>query len=373
MIAPDLDGRVLVMVYGHVADTMAAIPALRTLRRAAPGARIEVLCLRSVAPILELCPYVDELVLWGDFSRKAGRGARAEKAAVMGVLAARLRARRYRAVLVFHRSASALRRLARSTGSPLAAGVSDGGDGYSHPVAPSALESSREENERVLEAVGLADDGGPVELWTTEADQVRADVLLGEAGGPGRALVGLHPGSDWSCQQWLPERFAEVGSLLRDRIGAQIVITGAPSEVSLEAEVAGALDFEPVRLAGRTTLRELVAVIARLDVLVCVNSAAAAIARAVGTPAVVLLGPEDARLTGLVASPTVRVIQTAPAAPGSWCELGRWGFLSGCESPMCRGLGGLGTVPAAAVAEEALALAAAVSTRDLVGFTGLGR
>lgn len=373
MSIPQLGGRVLVIVYGHVADTMAAIPALRSLRRAVPEARIEVLCLRSVAPILELSPYVDELVQWGDFSRKAGRGARVEKAAVLGVLATRLRARRYSAVLVFHRSASALRRLARATASPVVAGVSDGGDGYSHPVPPVDIESSRSENRRVLEAVGVAEDAGPLELWTREADQTRADLLLGEAAGPGRRLVGLHPGSDWSCQQWLPERFAEVATLLRERLGATIAITGAPSEVPLEAEVAGALDFEPVRLAGRTSLRELVAVIARLDVLICVNSAAAAIARAVGTPAVVLLGPEDARLTGLASSDAVRVVQTAPAVPGSWCELGRWGFLSGCESPMCRGLGGLATVPAATVAAEALELIAAGSTHDFAGFTGLGR
>lgn len=373
MSTPRLDGRVLVIVYGHVADTMAAIPALRALRRAAPEARIEVLCLRSVAPILELCPYVDELLLWGDFARKAGRGARVEKATVLAVLAARLRARRYRAVLVLHRSATALRRLARATGSPLVVGVSDGDDGYTHPVPPSAIESSRSENRRVLAALGVVEDGGPVELWTTEADQAQADSLLGEATSAVRPLVGLHPGSDWSCQQWLPERFAEVGRMLHDRIGAAVAVTGAPSEVALESEVADALGFEPVRLAGRTSLRQLVAVIARLDVLVCVNSAAAAIARAVGTPAVVLLGPEDARLTGLAASNTVRVVQTAPAAPGSWCELGRWGFLSGCESPMCRGLGGLATVSAASVAAQALELVGAGPSVEPAGSGRWGR
>ena len=93
--------------------------------------------------------------------------------------------------------------------------------------------------------------------------------------------------------------------------------------------------------------------IRELDVLVCVNSAAAAIARAVGTPAVVLLGPEDPRLTGLVAGDRLRIVQPGERLiPGSWCEFGRWGLLSGCESPMCRGLSGLDQLDPMTVVEE---------------------
>jgi ADP-heptose:LPS heptosyltransferase len=351
------DGRVLAIVYGHVADTMAAIPALRSLRSSLPGARIELLCLSSVAPIMRGCPHVDRVLAWDDFRRKGLRGARVEKAAVIARLAVRLRARRYGAVLVFHRSFRALRRLATLAGAPVVAGSSAGGDGYTHvaPEVAGAVESSRDENARVLAAVGLADDGGPVELWDDEADRAEARALLGErAGGP---LVGLHPGSDWSCQQWLPDRFAAVGARLQREVGARVVVTGSPAEVGLQEEIADALAEEPVRCAGRTTLRGLAAVIRELDVLVCVNSAAAAVARAVGTPAVVLLGPEDSRLTGLVAGDGLRVVQPGDRlAPGSWCEFGRWGLLSGCESPMCRGLSGLDRLDPAAVAAEALAL-----------------
>jgi ADP-heptose:LPS heptosyltransferase len=169
-------------------------------------------------------------------------------------------------------------------------------------------------------------------------------------------VIGLHAGSDWSCQQWLPERFAEVASRLRELTGATLVTTGSAAEMALEDEIAEQLDFDLVRCAGQTGLLEFVALIRQLDLLVCVNSAAAAIARAVRTPAVVLLGHEDARLTGLERSDTVRVVHSDPAAPGSWCEFGRWGVLSGCESPMCRGMGGLDRLPAALVVGQALEL-----------------
>ncbi|MBO0686820.1 MAG: hypothetical protein J2P45_27040, partial [Candidatus Dormibacteraeota bacterium] len=268
--------------------------------------------------------------------------------AVLGRLAIRLRAGRYDTAIVLHRSFGALRRLAALSGASTVVAAA--------PI--NGVESSRDENRRALSMLGIDDDGGPLEIWTTDADRDSAARLTAEAPGSG-PLVGLHPGSDWSCQQWLPERLAAVGSRLQVEVGARLLITGAAGEAALAAEVAEGLRGGAVNAAGRTSLAELVAVIQRLDLLVCVNSAPAAIARAVDTRAVVLLGPEDPRLTGLEEGPGLRVVQPGRRpAPGSWCEFGRWGLLSGCESPMCRGLNGLGELDPGAVVAEAVELLA---------------
>ena len=274
-----------------------------------------------------------------------------------------MRRRRYDAVVVLHRSAGAIRKLASMIGAPVVAGVSHGGDGYTHPARPAAgVESSREENRRVLESIGVTEDGRAVELWAPAADSTWAEKFL--AGLP-RPIIGLHPGSDWSCQQWLPDRFAEVGRDLQARTGGTVVITGSRGERETEAELARGLGPNVLRACGETTFGQFVEVVRRLDVLVCVNSAAAAVARATGTPAVVLLGLEDARYTGLERSPLLSVIQPeGPPHEGSWCEFGRWGVLSGCDSPMCRGLGGLSLVPTAGVTAAAL---------DLLEAGGAGR
>ncbi len=349
-----LDGqKLLVIAYGHVADTMAAVPALRSLRTAYPTATIEVLALEAAAPILGPCPYIDRLLTWGDFQHKGSRLARVEKLALISSLALRMRRRGYSATIVLHRSSSAIRRLAAMIGSPVLAGVSDGTGAYTHAAPPAHdVESSIEENGRVLQAIGVEEDDRGLEIWSSQADSEWADRFL--AGRP-RPIVGLHPGSDWSCQQWLPARFAEVGRDLRARTGAAIVITGSRGERELESEIAGAMGGEVLRACGVTSFGQFVEVVRRLDVLVCVNSAAAAIARATKTPAVVLLGLEDARYTGLANSSLLTVVQPGGRPhSGSWCEFGRWGVLSGCQSPMCRGLGGLGLVSPAAVTAASL-------------------
>ncbi|MHB8612394.1 MAG: glycosyltransferase family 9 protein [Candidatus Dormibacteraceae bacterium] len=360
-----LDGRrVLVVIYGHVADTMAAVPGLRSLRRAYPRSRIEALVIEASGPVLRGCPYVDDVLTWRDFRLKGTRLARLEKSTSLGALGWRIRQRGYDAVLIFHRSFRAIRRLAAVSGAPVRAGVSDGRDGYTHWVPPlDGVHSSRDENRRVLEAIGVKEDGGPLELWTASQDQAEADRLLaGSGNGP---LIGLHPGSDWSCQQWLPERFAAVGRALQAQIGARIVITGSASELALQEGIAAGLANPPVRAAGATSLGELVAVVRRLDLVICVNSAPAAIARAVGTRALVLMGPEDPRLTGLEPGSKLGIMQPGlRLAPGSWCEFGRWGVLSGCDSPMCRAISGLDQLEPADVAATALQL---LRSKQLVG------
>ena len=347
--------RILVIAYGHVADTMAAVPALRSLRAAYPNATIELLSLESAEPILGPCPYVDRLITWRDFQRKGSRGARLEKLSVIAALALKLRKNGYDATLVFHRSSGAMRKLAALVGSPVRVGVSWGGDGYTHPVPHgSDVESSREENRRVLAAIGVEEDGGAMELWTNATDAEWAGKLIADLPGP---RVGIHPGSDWACQQWLPDRFAEVGRRLQAAAGASIVITGVKGETELEHEIVQGLAREPLRTCGLTTFGQFVEIIKQLDLLISVNSAAAAIARAVGTPAVVLLGFEDPRYTGLTSSRLLEVVQPVTSSPeGGWCEFGRWGVLSGCDSPICRGLGGLGRLEPSVVTEKALAL-----------------
>jgi ADP-heptose:LPS heptosyltransferase len=353
--------RVLVVVYGHFSDSMAATPALRSLRAALPGSRLEVLALRSARPVLARSPHVDSVVEWEDFQHKGSSLARAEKITVIAALGARLRRRRYDATLVLHRSNRPMRRLARLVGSPIRAGVSDGSDGFTHPAPPPiGVESSRRENARVLAALGVTEDGGPVELWTSDEDRAGARRLLG---GSRRPLVGIHAGADWSCQQWLPERFAAVASALQHEAGAEIVLTGSSSEVPLEEEIACRMPAPPRRAAGRTSFGELVELIRSYDLLVCVNSAAAAIADAVGTPSLVLLGPEDGGHTGTATTPIRRVLQPGGSRePGSWCELGRWGVLSGCESPICRGVGGLAELDAGEVSSSALEMLGSVPT-----------
>jgi ADP-heptose:LPS heptosyltransferase len=90
------------------------------------------------------------------------------------------------------------------------------------------------------------------------------------------------------ARAWPPERFAEAARLLAGA-GHTVVVTGAPSERSLTARVAGAAPV--VDLGGRTSLAELAAVLDAAAAVVVANTGPAHLAAAVGTPVVSLFAP----------------------------------------------------------------------------------
>ena len=133
----------------------------------------------------------------------------------------------------------------------------------------------------------LAPFGGPpadIRLHVPVAPDAaaRAASLLPAGGGP---LVGLAPGSVWATKRWTMEGFARVAAGLA-REGARCVILGAPDEAALAEEVAARSGGGTTVLAGRTDLATLVAVIDRLALLVCNDSAPMHIAGARGVPVV---------------------------------------------------------------------------------------
>lgn len=147
------------------------------------------------------------------------------------------------------------------------------------------------QHRRLLAAAGV--ETGPAlapEIHTTADEVAAARELLARRGVPGPRLVVLHPGSDWACQQWRQERWAELGDRLA-AAGAALVFTGSAHEARRIDSIRAAMQAPAVSLAGATTVRELGAVLTLAQLCVCVDSGAHVVARAVGVPTVVLAGP----------------------------------------------------------------------------------
>lgn len=111
------------------------------------------------------------------------------------------------------------------------------------------------------------------------------------SGAPARGATLLHPGAASGARRWPADRFAAVARRER-RAGRRVVLTGAPAEAPLARAIAAAagLPVDAV-LAGRTGLLELAAHVADAARVVCGDTGVAHLATALGTPSVVLFGP----------------------------------------------------------------------------------
>jgi ADP-heptose:LPS heptosyltransferase len=86
----------------------------------------------------------------------------------------------------------------------------------------------------------------------------RAASVLASAGADGaRPMIALQPGASSPIRCWPPGAFAALGRLLRDRLGAQIVLLGGPGEHEPCERIAGEIGAHALNLAGRTDVPAL--------------------------------------------------------------------------------------------------------------------
>ncbi|MEV7964589.1 glycosyltransferase family 9 protein [Sphaerisporangium sp. NPDC088356] len=108
---------------------------------------------------------------------------------------------------------------------------------------------------------------------------------------PAPGAVVIHPGARETARRWPPERFAEVARAMVAE-GLRVVVTGSRRERPLALLVAAQAKLAPTSvLAGRTSLKELAALVAGAGLVVSADTGVAHLATAYGTPSVVVFGP----------------------------------------------------------------------------------
>ncbi|GII80027.1 glycosyl transferase [Sphaerisporangium rufum] len=246
-------------------DLLAAVPALRALRRAHPGHRVLLAAPAPLAGLLPAIGAVDGLV------DVAGPGpVPVDRPDVAVNLHGR-----------GPQSTAAL--LATRPGRLIT---------HAHPDLPAAGPPWREGVHEVRRWCDL------LEWHGVPADP--GDLLLRVPGprpaGPGPVVV--HPGAAHPARRWPPDRFGRVAAALAAG-GHRVLVTGGAAERAIAEQVAARAGLPAASvLAGRTGLPELVDLLRSARLLVCGDTGVAHLATALGTPSVVLFGPVSPALWG---------------------------------------------------------------------------
>lgn len=172
-------------------------------------------------------------------------------------------------------------------------------------------------------------------------------------GVPPRPLVLLHPGSgdNFHGRRWPTRRFGLVARRLVDEAGAVVAVTGGRGEQGLAREVSEAAERDVWDLAGRLDLKELVALLARAQVLVSNDSGPVHLASALGVPVLGLYGPNSPLLYGPLSEKSVAFYDAPPCSP---CITNFNYKTSRCRNPVC-----ISAIEVESVARAALQLLAA--------------
>lgn len=281
--------RILLVQTSFLGDVVLTTALDRRLRSAFPGAEITWMVRPDAAPIV--APLLgSEHVLVYD-KRGADRGLRG-----IARTAGRLRECGFDAAIAVQRSLRTAFVLRRA-GIPRIAGFAGSpGAWLYHRRVPVAGAHARDR------LVALADglDAPPAEpplpqLVVDPEAAASARARLAAAGVAGDAsLLVLAPGSAWETKRWPARRFGEAAAaLLEDVAEFAVVVGGAADGVLASAlrEAAPGREDSILDWTGRTSIPELIALIAAARLVVGNDSAPGHIASATGTPMVSLFGP----------------------------------------------------------------------------------
>lgn len=294
--------RILIIKPSSFGDVIHALPILDGLRRRYPDARISWLVSTACAGLLHAHPQLDEAI---PFDRKRyGRIGRSLSITLEFLRFTReLRARRFDLVIDLQglfRSGF----LAWASGAKVRVGLSDAREFswifHTHCVhVPAGDMHAVDRYWLVAGLLGFADR--PVHFELAQDSEAKAAIrsMLAEGGladGQGYAL--LVPGTRWETKLWPAEFFAEAARMIRDQHGLPVVLAGAPDEVEIAGRVASLAGNGVINLAGRTSVAQMIALVAGASVAIMNDTGPMHLAAALGRPLVTVFGPTSPVKTG---------------------------------------------------------------------------
>ena len=134
-----------------------------------------------------------------------------------------------------------------------------------------------------------------------EIEAVKKEFGLENITGP---IFGLNPGAEYGpAKRWPAEKFITAAKEIQRQTNCAWLIFGGKNDVELADRIASGIHppssiLHPQNLAGKTTLRELMALLKCCRVLLTNDTGPMHVAAALGTPVVVPFGSTSPELTG---------------------------------------------------------------------------
>ena len=166
---------------------------------------------------------------------------------------------------------------------------------------------------RIAEELGMADRRRETIIRVSPEDQRFAAEAVASLPGP---ILAIHPGARWVTKRWPVENFAVTAARAARRFGFGIVILGSEDESVTAAQLQSLLRrFAPsarcVNLIGRTSIKQLAAVLQRADVLLTNDSGPMHLAAGLGRHVVGVFTCTDPTRSGPPADRNFELVTTS--------------------------------------------------------------
>lgn len=303
--------RILVRATNWVGDAVMSIPALHALRERFPEAHISILARPWVAGLYCREPFCDELIPYDVPNGRRSWWAKWQ-------VSQELRRQGFDCAILFQNAfeAAALTWLARV---PVRIGYDRDARRWllTEPIAaPKRGESPGHQRFYYLELLrrsgiisGYPPDSPIILSGAAEAAR-KGQLRLQQASLT--TTIGVAPGAAYgSAKRWATDRFAAAAIRIARERNRDVAVFGSAQESPISSAVSEVINAAGVRcvdFSGRTTLAELIELMAACELCLTNDSGPMHIASALGVPTVAVFGSTDAVATGPV-GPHTRIVQ----------------------------------------------------------------
>jgi len=313
-ISPTSIKKVLIRAVNWIGDAVMTTPAIGVIREYFPHAEITLLANQLVSQVFTGHDWVDRVITFDRNGMHKGAVGRIR-------LAAELRTHEFDLAIILPNSLDAAM-VPWLAGIPMRLGKT--GDGRSllltrrfpKKLQPQGVHQSQNYL-AMLRYFGITGSEKPQLLVTTGSEDRGVAARLAESGiNDGDLVLGINPGATYgSAKRWYPDRFAAVAKEISRQTGAKVVITGGPGETAIAADIETELAGNCLNLAGKTSVRQLMALLKRCNLLITNDSGPMHIAAAFDVPLVAIFGSTDNTTTFPLSERAVVVRTPVDCAP----------------------------------------------------------
>jgi len=279
--------RILIRGLNRIGDALYTLPVFQSLKEAFPSAEVVLLSKPAVVDLYRNNPFIDEIITF-DYS-SAHKGLRGRFALIK-----ELRQRRFDLAVLLHNCFDAAM-VAFFAGIPERIGYRKEMRG---PLLTRSIDFPEESihrveyNLRLLRVIGIRTKNTEPELFISQEEKRWAEEFLDKYS-KGTVQVGMIIGSKAETRRWPLERFAELTRRLVDTYNADIFLLGSAHDRALAERIISLSERAPVDLTGKLTLRQSIALIEKLHLVVANDTGPMHIAAILGVPTVTFFGAGD--------------------------------------------------------------------------------
>jgi lipopolysaccharide heptosyltransferase II len=327
--------RILVIRFDLLGDLVNSMPAVEALHERFPAARITMLTLPHTAAIPRQHACVDEvLTLDTNTIRSPRNWLRPATFGELVTMALTLRRAHYDLCLSLYGPTAGIWALVSGARRRIGYAGEARASLFTDPVPGRRFDRPRHEVDWDLQ---LAAAAGASAMYRAPSLRVPPEAAARmrarlEALGirPGDRVVGIHGGAvNGTAKRWPAGHWAALADRLIAQRHVHVLLTGSASERPISEAIRRRMRETPIVLTGETDIDELLAVLARCDLVLSGDSGPLHMAVALGRPTVSIYGPTDPRLYGPSPKPEQRAIVIRRGLPCSPC----YSLLATAECP----------------------------------------